>query len=866
MRAIAAAAILLAFLPAASPARAAADPPEDELLVLEVRLGERPLISSMTAWSHPGGLLLPLGSLVEALEMPIAIDAASGAQGAVRAEGPRLTLDLGTRTWTAGERSGRFEPQLARSAEGELLVDSRLLSAWLPIDFTLDSAALVLRIAPREALPVQERWAREERRRRMGEPAPGAPGSADERFALEPHPYQMLSWPVLDAGVSVSLGRGEGGSLAVRPSLLAQGDLLAMTAGLSVAGGAPRLALERRDPRGGLLGPLGATEVRVGDVSVAFDPLLSHGRSGSGFEIVRGTGGGGPERRALAGDDLPGWEVELYRGGALLAARTVDENGRYEFPGVRLQDGLNVLRLVFYGPQGQKHEKEERIFVPVGLIPAGETAYRLGIAGQTAGSFAIEHGVSRALALGASLASLTLDDGRHEEVGLSAGTSVLGITSRFHLLHDLSDGWAGRLEAAGRIGPLHFHLEHAELRGLRTQEIADRDLRSRSRMQLDGQIRLPGLPSVPPLPLTVTATRELRAGRERLTLEAASGLALTLGPLLLGNRWDLAYTEGALTGRGDLALNARIGRLGLRGNLGYQLAPAPALSALAVTGEVDLRQDLALQFNATQELSTQAIGISGGLAWRRQQLRLGLTAGLSGDGRLQAGASIACSLGREPRTGRLRMQGEAGASQGAVSARVFLDQDGDGRFSPGDSPLPGIRFQLDGRPLAVATGEDGTAWLRLPPYGHAGLSLAEASLTDPSWIAVRQGVGLVPRPGAAWTADFPVVATGEIDGTVLLRRPGGRREASNVRLQLLDASGAVAQEVTSQYDGFYLFEKVRPGRYTLRVAPDQLDRLRLTATPESLAIDLHSGEVRSGLEIVLVSPPESADRAASSGA
>jgi hypothetical protein len=207
------------------------------------------------------------------------------------------------------------------------------------------------------------------------------------------------------------------------------------------------------------------------------------------------------------------------------------------------------------------------------------------------------------------------------------------------------------------------------------------------------------------------------------------------------------------------------------------------------------------------------------------------------------------------------MQGDAAASQGAVSARVFLDQDGDGRCGPGDSPLPGARFELDGRPLAAATGEDGTAWLRLPAYGRADLSIAEASLADPSWVSVRQGIGLVPRPGAAWTADFPIVATGEIDGAVFLAQPGGRREASNVRLQLLDAGGAVAQEVKSQYDGFYLFEKVRPGRYTLRVAPDQLDRLRLAAAPETVAIELKNGEVRGGIEIILA-----AGRAASSGA
>ena len=67
--------------------------------------------------------------------------------------------------------------------------------------------------------------------------------------------------------------------------------------------------------------------------------------------------------------------------------------------------------------------------------------------------------------------------------------------------------------------------------------------------------------------------------------------------------------------------------------------------------------------------------------------------------------------------------------------------------------------------------------------------------------------------------------------------------------------GAVVQEAKSQFDGFYLFEKVRPGRYTLRVAAEQLERLRLTAVPADMKVDLRSGEVRSGVDVVLAPVP-----------
>ena len=98
-----------------------------------------------------------------------------------------------------------------------------------------------------------------------------------------------------------------------------------------------------------------------------------------------------------------------------------------------------------------------------------------------------------------------------------------------------------------------------------------------------------------------------------------------------------------------------------------------------------------------------------------------------------------------------------------------------------------------------------------------------------------------------------MVAAADLDGVVLLREAGGTRPVSrpvsNVRLQLLDGAGELVQETRSQLDGFYLFEKLRPGRYVLRADPEQAARLGLRAAERELT--LASGESRSGLELLL---------------
>ncbi len=71
-----------------------------------------------------------------------------------------------------------------------------------------------------------------------------------------------------------------------------------------------------------------------------------------------------------------------------------------------------------------------------------------------------------------------------------------------------------------------------------------------------------------------------------------------------------------------------------------------------------------------------------------------------------------------------------------------------------------------------------------------------------------------------------------------------------MKLQLLDPDGNIVHEVTSAFDGFYLFDRVLPGRYILRVDPEQVERLRLEAPPEQ-RVTLDSGEVVSGVDLVL---------------
>ena len=70
-----------------------------------------------------------------------------------------------------------------------------------------------------------------------------------------------------------------------------------------------------------------------------------------------------------------GYEVELYRNDILVGSIARAANDQYEFLEVPVDYGLNVFRLVFYGPQGQRREEVRRITVGDGRLAKGQFEY-----------------------------------------------------------------------------------------------------------------------------------------------------------------------------------------------------------------------------------------------------------------------------------------------------------------------------------------------------------------------------------------------------------------------------------------------------------------------------------------------------------
>ena len=770
--------------------------------------------------------------------------------------------------------------------EDEIFVDSRVLAEWFPVDIEYDLSNLLIRLRSREPLPVELRLEREARRTAAFARRAGAGPVEFPRIDL---PYRWVGWPFVNLSAEAGYRKDELGESGFtgRYNMLAAADLMKHQTTLFVAGDEDkgvrqaRLEMGRKDPAGALAGPLGVTEYSFGDIATQPVDLIARSRFGRGAQLSSFPLGriGEFDSTTIFGELPLGWEVELYRNGVLLDFQTSRSDGRYEFEDVPLLVGLNILTLELFGPQGQRRTETRRILVGQGQVPPGKVHFRLAanqqdenllpvdnedtlsvtdaaLQGEARAFAEAEYGLSRNVSLAGSVSSVPLSGGRRTYGSVGLRTGLGPVYTRLDVIRDSEGGTAGKL--GGQVSmPLNLSLlaEHAELRDFVSETIVD-----------DGD---------PPVRLSSARIDGVVAGGQRLRVpftfggsreESESGATETslnnrvstvVGRVSLSNslEWRNIDTQSfdTTTATGIFLAGGRIGRMSLRGELRYNLQPESELTSAAVTSETRFRNGVTGRLGLQRTfLAPRLTTVSAGVSRTFGFASMGVNGSWSDDGSWSTLLTVSTAFGRDPRTGHWHMSSRPAADHGAASVRVFLDHDLDGAYGPDDTPLEGVVLDSGVRRVDEPTNEDGVAFLTsLPAYRDLDLAVSPQSLEDPYWITEPEGYTVRSRPGRAAIVDFPVVVTGEVDGTVYMQRGGRTFEVADVSLQLVAEDGEVVAVAHSAFDGFYLFEFVRPGRYAVRVDPDQLSRLGLVADGERPVRIEGSGTIVSGVEFLL---------------
>ncbi len=830
-------------------------PNEDDSWLFDLRSGQYRLGDGIRGYQTPTGVCVDLADMVLALDLPIRVDRKlRRATGWVFDERRSLTIDRDAGEVRLGSRSHGIGATAIRDTAAGWCVDVKQLSVWFELPLVSDLSNAVLRIDSQEKLPFQ--LAAERRAR-----GAGLRPQANFDLASLPQatrPYRNWATPSVDVVASAGFVNDKrGGSyVQARYEVFAAGEVLGQSFDARLSSdneGVPdslRMRLYRTDPQGNLLGPLKATHYAAGDVGLLSTGIVAGSAPGRGAVLTNR-----PVERPDAFDrtdfrgDLPaGWDAELYRNGQLLAFTSPNGDGRYEFLDVPLQYGSNRFEIVLYGPQGQIRREIKQLQVGLDSIPPQQTYYWAGFAQENAdlisfgdrrqtfrrgwrGTLGLERGLDTRTSIAGYAHSLMIENVRRNygEVALrrSIGPTLLEVSGAY------ADDGGGALRASWLAAFGETYVRADAMRGF-GGFVSDRfinNINGLYQVSIDQSVKLGR--TVLPLHLDL---RQVDRTSGVQSLEASARASASFRALTFTGQLDWTRSKVPIGPdppdnlSATLLANARIGRVRLRGEARFALSGAAADSRATVIaewagagqfggGDAEWRAELGYDKGLDRARA--------GLGYTRRFDKVQLTGfgEVASDGSVAASLSLAFSFGPKPQGGGWRVSSEKLASRGQVMAEVWMDDNGDGIRQPGEAALPDVPITAGHAFVDAATDKGGRATVDgLEPFRAVMIGIDAGSLPDPYVQPALPGVVVTPRPGVATKVMLPMTAAGEIEGTII--RDGGNA-IEGLTLELVDAEGRVRATTLTEFDGYFLFESVAYGRYTVRIAKNSAQLLRL---------------------------------------
>jgi hypothetical protein len=133
------------------------------------------------------------------------------------------------------------------------------------------------------------------------------------------------------------------------------------------------------------------------------------------------------------------------------------------------------------------------------------------------------------------------------------------------------------------------------------------------------------------------------------------------------------------------------------------------------------------------------------------------------------------------------------------------------------------------------------------------------SLDDPMLVPKKALQVVVPRPGVAADVQIGLVGGGDVEGALM---KSGELGFEGIDLELIDSVGKVTGTARTDFDGFFLFDRVAYGKYRLRVSAESASAAKISV---DLGVIVEVSADRSVIRVGNIQPRPQAHIAAADG-
>jgi hypothetical protein len=428
-------------------------------------------------------------------------------------------------------------------------------------------------------------------------------------------------------------------------------------------------------------------------------------------------------------------------------------------------------------------------------------------------TIALEHGIDDKTSAAALARTMLFDDERVTFIEGTVRRSIGRALVEVGAARESNGGTAARAQILGKIGPVNVNAEAIlandfHLRGQRLETVRD------YRVGLDAPLKI-GRTTIP-----AHADMHMLDQRDGTKqVDAAMRLSANVQRFNLagGVNYQRIYAPGGAGSPAEVYLNligsGRVGEVRLRGLTEVDVSPAARLRTA----------QLSAYWSANENVDWEGDLVYDG-AGKRGRARLsyirrfyGLAAAFTAegatDGSVAFGINLNFSLDASRGFGLSRVPL---AQSGLVHATVYRDLNDNGVHDSGEPFEKGALITTGNQLSEHTTNAKGIVTVAgLTPYAPVAVGIDESSLSDPMLVPKTALQVVVPRPGVAADVQIGLVGGGDIEGSVV---KSGGLGFEGLDIELVDASGKVVGTTRTDFDGFFLFERVAYGHYTIRIA------------------------------------------------
>ena len=783
-----------------------------EATLVDVRVGQVATLA-MRATRHGARAWLPVAELAAALELDIVHRSARRVTLRRWPSRELITFDLDSTLVRIGAVAQPRDAGALRMIDEDLAADVATLQAILRTPFEISWSDLVVSLPVIDSLPIGRRIAREQARARL-RAQDMRPDAAD---AIAPLARPIADGAVVDYSLTMPIAGGvrtPGWSTALGLDVLG-GSLEVSTGGVPGGTQLPTLASWTGVWREGRA----LSQLRLGDgLGGGPSPRLGRGIMLTNAPYVRPSLFG---LKTLRGELPPGWSIEAYRNGELVAVDTVGRGGGYQLQ-LPVLYGENPVDLLAVGPFGQTRALSENVRILSDLLPRDRSEYS------------------------ASLSQCRL---RQQCVAAATADLRIGLTERWTMrvgvdaLARDSVGW--------RVAP-YFSFIGAPIPSLAVQLDAAAQSHTRLALNLDAsqqtritlEQQLFSADALDPLRAAFRSSQSslyavwrslgarqtsVEASLDRSVyrtggdlLRARLGVAtqtalLRVQPYLRLERFArAAVAQGAAGVEAMLLPDARrgpyLGAATLRviSEVTARGAPLRQAVTLAMPMPGAFRMDLGVATQRGQRGPLMTLTVSRDLNALRSYTAATASSGVTS---LQQSVQGSAVLSRQAQ--RIAFVPGPSLQRTGATGLVFLDRNGNGAREHDEPVIPDVTVQI-GTGFARSDADGRYRIWDLVPFVPLPVSVDSTSVPSPLWIPSIRHASIEAGPNRLEPLDVPLIAGGVLEGRIIWHGRGGTSLPA-VPITVHSATGALVARAQTFSDGEFVLFGVRPGPLTVRV-------------------------------------------------